>query len=105
MPNRPPAHIYYAVYGLYAGKPLYPHWVRKVNAMPYHQVFGIYNDRILRPAALSTLAAKSKANDIWHEKTKYKCTACGAKYTRDNPDLKYCEYCNSKLEEENDYDT
>jgi hypothetical protein len=46
------------------------------------------------------LFGKSKVNDIWHEKTEYACPKCGAKYTRDNPDLKYCEYCNAKLEEE-----
>lgn len=46
------------------------------------------------------LFGKSKVNDIWHEKTEYACPKCGAEYIRDNPDLKYCEYCNAKLEEE-----
>ena len=31
--------------------------------------------------------------------TKYHCNACNADYFRDNPDLKYCEFCNEKLEE------
>lgn len=49
---------------------------------------------------LSNLPKNSKCNSIWHEPTQYVCTVCGAKYTRDNPDLKYCEYCNAKLKEE-----
>lgn len=116
MSNRPPAHVYEALYEMY---PASYGWKNKVNSMSWHQVWGIYNDRILHHergydnvqdtmqrelAKLSPLTKNSKVNDIWHEKTRYECTACGAKYTRDNPDLKYCEYCNSKFEEENDYD-
>ena len=29
----------------------------------------------------------------------YHCNNCNASYNRDNPDLKYCEFCNEKLEE------
>ena len=31
--------------------------------------------------------------------TSYHCNNCNDSYIRDNPDLKYCEFCNEKLEE------
>jgi hypothetical protein len=106
--SEPTGIVYQAVYDLYKNTAMYGNWRRKVDAMPPHQVWGIYYTRVVhapKPAAyaLSSLAVKTKANSIWHEPTEYHCTQCGAKYKRDNPDLKYCEYCNSKFEEENDY--
>lgn len=122
--SKPPGHVYEALYEMY---PASDGWKNKVNSMSWRQVWGIYNDRILRHergydnvqktmsrelVKLSPLAKNSKVNDIWRDKeveeiprptpTKYRCQCCSAEYARDNPDLLYCECCNSKLEEENE---
>lgn len=116
--SKPPGHVYEALYEMY---PASYGWKRKVNSMSWLQVWGIYNDRILnrergrdsiQKLVTSELAKNSKVNDIWRDKeaeeiprptpTKYRCQCCSAEYARDNPDLVYCEYCNSKLEEENE---
>lgn len=95
--HRPAGYVYEGVFSLY------PHsggWKNKVLKMPYHQVWGIYRDRILTPRMASNLAAKSKSESIWSEPTLYVCSVCGATYKRDNPDLTHCEYCNAIINEE-----
>ena len=95
--------IYAAVYELY------PHssgWRRKVVKMPKYQVEAIFTTRILNKKqvnkSLEGMFKKSKVNDVWPDKpTQYYCPACNRQYTRDNPDLEVCEYCNTKIEEEN----
>lgn len=90
----------------------YPGWRRKVEAMPDHQVYGIYYDRIVRARAyyrekekrkvmkLLKLSQQSKVNDIWghddgDKATDYICMMCGGTFSRDNPDLTECELCGS----------
>lgn len=100
--SRPPGYVYEGVFSLYPGK---SGWRNKVYRMPYHQVWGIYRDRILYPKMSKNLKQNSKVEQLWRDKedtTTYHCNECGATYTRDNPDLRYCEFCNSKLEEETD---
>lgn len=97
MMYRPPAYVYEGVFSLY---PNISGWRKKVLSMPYRQVWGIYRDRILMPKMASSLSKNSKSESIWHDKTTYHCTVCGATYKRDNPDLTHCEYCNAKLIEE-----
>lgn len=97
MMYRPPAYVYEGVFSLY---PNISGWRKKVSSMSYRQVWGIYRDRILMPKMASSLSKNSKSESIWHDKTTYHCTVCGATYKRDNPDLTHCEYCNAKLIEE-----
>lgn len=95
---------YCAVLGLY---PNSAGWRYKVNRMPSSQVLGIYYDRIVnakQKLMANNLKKNSRVEHIWrdnNERTQYHCTACGATYRRDNPDLTHCEFCNSKIEEEN----
>lgn len=95
--HRPPDYVYAGVFSLY---PSQVGWRRKVLSMPYHQVWGIYRDRILMPKMANNLSKNSKSESIWTDKTTYHCAACGATYKRDNPDLTRCEYCNSIINEE-----
>lgn len=96
--------VYAAVYEMY------PHsagWRRKVDKMPEHQVEAIFITRVLNKKrvdnTLEGMFKKSKVNDVWPDKpTHYHCPSCNQQYSRDNPDLKFCEYCNAKIEKENE---
>ena len=70
--------------------------IKRLKALNLNYIWSKYNNH-----QLYAMLQKKVPYNVDDEKksTLYHCNKCNASYTRDNPDLKYCEFCNEKLEE------
>jgi len=71
-------------------------WHDRVACMSDEQVIAIYY-RFLHAGKFQVKSRTSPKYTV--KPTEYRCSACGATYERDNPDLTKCEICGATLGE------
>lgn len=65
-------------------------WRHKISTMPDEQILAIYK-RFVRDGLLPAKTMRRITNIP--AKPAYYCKICGARYERDNPELRECEVC------------